>query len=231
MDYVYKVPAIMASMERLRPLWVAVTLMLLDKDTMAALGAKALDGYLKERAKLEGKQIHGVESVEDQCSILNGMDNDMNIFVLNATLIELERVRKGMVKESTLQKLVDGYRQRNIDLKLLSPISLSTKNASNGLALEIEEYFQTNLIEKRNEKMAARIIDLLKEKPDRYFFAFGLEHLIGEDNIPDMLRSAGFKVDEVYEKDIPSAADGVFPKPRSTMIFGLMACLTSAFHY
>ena len=78
MDYVYKVPAIIASMERLRPLWVAVTLMLLDKDTMATLGAKALDGYLKERAKLEGKQIHGVESVEDQCSILNGMDNDMN---------------------------------------------------------------------------------------------------------------------------------------------------------
>ena len=221
----------------MRPVWVAITLLLLNKDIItgfvdAHLDGRALDDYLKEQAKLEGKQVHGVERLEEQCSLLNGMDADMDIFVLNETLSEQERLRKGIVKESTFQKLLDGYRQGNIDPKLLSPISLSTKNASSGLALKIEEYFQTNLIEKRNKKMAARIIDLLKENPDAYFFAFGLAHFIGEDNIPDMIRSAGFQVEEVYEQVTPSAtADGVFAEPTSIMIFCLIVGLTSAFQY
>ena len=235
LEYVFTLPAVIANMENMRPLWVAIALLLLNEDTISTFGgAKNLDGYLTERAKLEGKQVHGVERLEEQCSLLNGMDTDMDIFVLNETLSEQERLRKGIVKESTFQKLLDGYRQGNIDPKLLSPISLSTKNASSGLALKIEEYFQTNLIEKRNKKMAARIIDLLKENPDAYFFAFGLSHFIGEDNIPDMIRSAGFQVEEVYEQVTPSAtADGVFPKPKPTsiMIFCLIVGLTSAFQY
>ena len=218
----------------MRPLWVAITLPLLNKDTITAFGnAKHLDGYLKEQAKLEGKQVHGVERPEEQCSLLNGMDEDMNIFVLNETLSEQERLRKdgkGIVKESTLQKLVEGYRQGNIDPKLLGPIFHSTKNASNGLALKVEKYFQANLIEKRNKKMAARIIELLNESPDAYFFAFGLAHFVGEDNIPDMVRTAGYQVEEVYELVTPSASHGIFPKPTSIMIFGLIACLT-AFYY
>ena len=190
-----------------------------------------MDAYLRERAKSEGKQVHAVERSEEQCSLINGMDNDMDIFALNETLSEQERLQKGIVKESSVQKLVDSYLQRNVDPKLLSPISLSTKNVSNGLALKIEEYFQTNLIEKRNKRMAARIIQLLKEDPDAYFFAFGVLHFIGEDNIPDMIRSAGFQVEELYEQVTLSAAAGVFPKPTSIMIIGLIVYLTSQFQY
>ena len=95
---------------------------------------------------------------------------------------------------------------------------------------KIEE-FEAEMLEKRNKKMAARIIDLLNDNPDDYFFAFGLAHFIGEDNIPDMIRSAGFQVEQVYEKVLPSEADSAFQKPTSTIIFGLIVCLTSAFQY
>ena len=202
LDYVLPGSGLITRLDKMRPLWVALTLMFLDKDTLSTStlgGGKPLDLYLRERAKVEGKQIHGVETLEYQCNLLNGMDDNMNLFILNETLNEKERLREGIAKESSLQKIIDGYRQRNLDPKLLSAISFSTKNASSAEAHKVQEYFQTNIIVKRNKNMAARIIELLKEEPDAYFFAFGLAHFIGEDGIPEMIRSAGFHVEEVYE--------------------------------
>ena len=214
----------------MRPLWVALALMFLDKGTLSAVGGgKHLDAYLRERAKVEGKQIHGVETLDFQCNLLNGMEDNMNLFVLNETLSEKERLRKDIAKESSLQKIIDGYRQRNLDPKFLSAISFSTKNASSVVAHKVQEYFQTNLIKNRNKNMAARIIKLLKEEPDAYFFAFGLAHFIGEDGIPDMIRSAGFQVEEIYEHVTKSAASGVFPKLTYIVMSGLFIGLKSAF--
>merc|ERR1712117_204730 len=59
-----------------------------------------------------------------------------------------------------------------------------------------------NLIQKRNKRMAARVIDLLVNRPDAYFFAFGVGHFIGEDNILEFIRSAGFTVDHVAPGEI-----------------------------
>lgn len=207
----------------MRPLWVALTLMFLDKDTLSTStlgGGKPLDLYLRERAKVEGKQIHGVETLEYQCNLLNGMDDNMNLFILHETLSEKERLRNDIAKESSLQKIIDGYRQRNLDPKFLSAISFSTKNASSVVAHRVQEYFQTNLIKKRNNNMAARIIELLKEEPDAYFFAFGLAHFISEDGIPEMIRSAGFHVEEIYEHVATSAASGTFHMHYSGFIGG-----------
>ena len=70
----------------MRPLWVALTLMFLDKDTLSTStlgGGKPLDLYLRERAKVEGKQSHGVETLEYQCNLLNGMDDNMNLFTVS----------------------------------------------------------------------------------------------------------------------------------------------------
>ena len=71
------------------------------------------------------------------------------------------------------------------------------QSPSRSLGHKFAEYMHTTLLQKRNEKMAARIIDLIKKKPDAYFFAFGAAHFMGEDNIPDIIRSSGFSVDHI----------------------------------
>lgn len=45
--------------------------------------------------------------------------------------------------------------------------------------------------------MASRIVDLLKHRPEAYFFAFGAGHFLGKDSIVDRIRKAGYQVDHV----------------------------------
>ena len=65
------------------------------------------------------------------------------------------------------------------------------------LLASIDEHFRTALIERRNRRMAARVIDLLVNRPNSYFFAFGCGHFAGEDSILDFVRAAGFRVERI----------------------------------
>ena len=49
--------------------------------------------------------------------------------------------------------------------------------------------------------MAARMIDLLVNRPDSYFFAFGAGHFLGKNSILDYLEQAGFTVDHIGPED------------------------------
>jgi len=105
--------------------------------------------------------------------------------------------------------LIQEYRQGSLDATLFNQdtfqFPLSTKKAaaaSNAMARRLDDYFKTNLIQKRNKRMAARVIDLLVNRPDAYFFAFGVGHFIGEDNILEFIRSAGYTVDHVAPGEV-----------------------------
>ena len=65
----------------------------------------------------------------------------------------------------------------------------------------IYRYFQKELIEARNKRMAARMIDLLVNRPDTYFFAFGAGHFLGKNSVIDYLEQAGFTVDHIGPGD------------------------------
>ena len=54
--------------------------------------------------------------------------------------------------------------------------------------------------------MASRVIQLLKNSSgSSLFFAFGADHFVGEENIIDMVRVAGFTVERVNAADDLSA--------------------------
>ena len=147
------------------------------------------------------------------------MDTDMAIYALNYTLKEEENLRMGIVNESAVESAIRTYREGGLNPKALGlGVPGLFTNDSNPMAQKLLEYIQTNFLRKRNEKIAAHIIDLLKEKPDAYFFAFGALHFIGEDNIPNMLRSSGLRVDHVKY----SSSDCVCPQPKHTIISCLM---------
>ena len=61
-----------------------------------------------------------------------------------------------------------------------------------------ESWFLDNFIIKRNKVMASRVIRLLRTSPGKsLFFAFGVRHFVGEENIIDIVREAGFQVERV----------------------------------
>ncbi len=66
------------------------------------------------------------------------------------------------------------------------------------LARQVDDYFREHLIERRNRRMAARIVDLLVNRPSGYFFALGAGHFVGErESVLELVRSAGFDVEMI----------------------------------
>lgn len=69
------------------------------------------------------------------------------------------------------------------------------------LEKEVVNYETEYLLVQRNKRMAARIVELLVNKPDKYFFAVGAGHLVGDDSIVDFIRRAGFSVKHLQPKE------------------------------
>ncbi|GFY45112.1 metalloprotease TIKI2 [Trichonephila inaurata madagascariensis] len=72
-------------------------------------------------------------------------------------------------------------------------------NASDELlSKNINQYFRQELIEKRNARMAHRVLQLLRQYPDEsFFFAFGTGHFLGNGSVLDYIRDGGYEVEQV----------------------------------
>ncbi len=58
--------------------------------------------------------------------------------------------------------------------------------------------FEAEVLVKRNHRMADRIVALRTSAPDeRLFVAVGALHLVGPDNIPQLLQARGYEIDRV----------------------------------
>lgn len=144
------------------------------------------------------------------------------VFALNQTLTHQDNALLGIKSSSssssamdvTTDDLIEQYRRGNLDSRYFNqdtfqiPSNYMAGGDDEGLSArdrqmsnEIDEYFRDNLIRKRNKRMAARVIDLLVNQPDSYFFAFGAGHFVGEESILDFVRSAGFVVDRLGPAD------------------------------
>ena len=108
------------------------------------------------------------------------------IFALNQTLDFQEKLRAGKATLAySTDDLIDHYNCGDLNTVLSFSTQtgrLSTMNSNSSSARdlemqrtrEIDAYFRTELIVKRNERMAKRVIELLNKYPERnFFFAFG----------------------------------------------------------
>lgn len=106
------------------------------------------------------------------------------IFALNQTLNFQEKLRVGKAQLTySTDDLIDHYNCGDLNTILFSSQSTRLPSMSSNSSLrqielkktqEIDQYFRTELIFKRNERMAKRVIELLNKYPERnFFFAFG----------------------------------------------------------
>ena len=111
------------------------------------------------------------------------------MFALNQTLNFQEKLRVGKAHLAySTDDLIDHYNCGDLNSVLFSTQSTRLPSMSSNSSLrqlelkttqEIDQYFRTELIFKRNERMAKRVIELLNKYPERnFFFAFGAGKLI-----------------------------------------------------
>jgi len=155
-----------------------------------------LDGFLHQRAQIEGKETACLETVESQIASLQCGIRGAEITMLRNTIDMFERLR------------AEG---RDIIEELLQTYFKGKSSFVARLTREINDFYDDSMIKKamksafddRNESMAKSIIDLLKNNKDRsYFFAIGVGHLVdgvSGDSVVALLRKGGYKVTRIEE--------------------------------
>ncbi|CAL1281006.1 unnamed protein product [Larinioides sclopetarius] len=211
-EYLFK--AITGNWEKKRPVWVMLMINSLTESDIRSTGIPVLDLWLAREATRLGKRAGAVERVEEQCLPLNGLNGTQVLFALNQTLARLEELRNGRPSPFYgTEDLVRHYNCRNLSYaSFANPDVLSDSGDASDelLSKNINQYFRQELIEKRNARMAHRVLQLLQQYPDEsFFFAFGTGHFLGNGSVLDYVREGGYEVEQVS----PDAKIRNFRKP------------------
>jgi len=134
---------------------------------------------LMETAKGTGKEILGLESPEEQLSVMNSIRPD-------STSIEiLDMVDSFRTIKSNFSQLVNKYHQQNIAALFDEMLNSRTYGMDDAVFLN-----------DRNQKWIPRMTKFMKA--NSIFFAVGAMHLYGDQGVIHLLRKAGYTVSPIH---------------------------------
>ena len=164
----------------MKPWAVAVSLM-----TPSGKGGAVLDHVLYQEAVAAGKRVHGLETVEEQLGLFDGLSLQDQITLLRDTLDNLDNI------DRLLGELQLAYLER--DLKRLLEINEASLAESDP---QLAATFKHKMIIDRNHHMAERMQSLLRE--GKQFIAVGALHLAGKDGLLMLLSERGYRLSRIY---------------------------------
>jgi len=166
----------------------ALLLQLSTLDYMRELATRTpIDGVLYATAKKAGKEVGGLETLEEQLAVFEDFSLAQQVELLEATLDELEAyAAKG---QTAGHALVEVYLEGDLDVLVEEVLSVyDDEGETSKLAMD-------RLIWDRNERMGERIVKLLREREGTSFlFAVGAAHLPEERGLLALLAEAGFEL-------------------------------------
>lgn len=147
-------------------------------------GGLFLDFSLQLDATRQGKPTFGLETMQEQIEVFNGMSLDDQVVLLRDAI----RSRRQMA--GVMEELTHVYLQRDLE----GLMRLSEKYQSEDA--RVHRDLMDRLLAQRNRNMASRMAERLKE--GNTFIAVGALHLPGEQGLLRLLTSAGYRVTAVY---------------------------------
>jgi len=143
-----------------------------------------LDLVLAERSKAAGKNVHGLETGEEQLAIFMDIKHDDQIKMLNDTVCHYDKVQQMIVETKEL------YLQQEIGILY----SLSYRYAPEDK--ELFEALMQRFLTQRNINMAKRMQPLLEV--GNSFVAVGALHLPAKEGVLYLLQQQGYTITKVY---------------------------------
>jgi uncharacterized protein YbaP (TraB family) len=182
------VPVLLTVLDRLKP-WAAMAqLASLDYLPQLLDGAQALDARLYADARAAGKQVGGLETASEQADTFDAFTPDEQVRLLDAALQDVERPGQS----PTAAMLVEWYLAGDAD-RLASALSRSGADDA-----ALARKFETEVLVSRNRRMTDRIESLRRDHPgESLFVAVGALHLVGPDNLPQLLAARGYDIGRV----------------------------------
>jgi len=167
----------LAALERFEPWLVALTLMDLGMTQFGFKSAQGLEQYLLGRARGDGKPIYGLETVADQIQVFDRLTLGEQAALLAQTLAELDSPGQEM------DELLTAWRDGSLE-------TLTDK-----LSAAFEEFpgLYEALVVERNQRWLTEL-ERLTAEPGRYLVVVGALHLVGDNNVVDLLRERGIPV-------------------------------------
>ena len=145
------------------------------------------DSYFQMVATEKGKQVIGLETIEEQIEVLFG---DKNYERQASLLIETVRNKDSVLLE--MKHINNLYKQGNLN----QLIELSKKRG-NTMDMTDEEY--DRLIDKRNVKWTTKLPTYLEQSS--CFIAVGALHLGGKNGLIQLLENEGYKEKPLTDKE------------------------------
>jgi uncharacterized protein len=176
-----------ASVLGMRPWALSFQVMLRPKPG----AGEALDLMIYKDAKSAGKEVGGLETIQEQLDAITSLGIEGEVDLLQTTL-----------------DVLDDYERRGLDVCEQMMQAYCAGDAPRLLAFFDEMQGETDmwqrlsrtLLTDRNLHMAERIDRKLQAEPQhRFVFAVGTGHLIGATNVVDLLRARGYTVTRVPE--------------------------------
>lgn len=171
-----------AALNQFRPWYASLVIAQLAIMDSAYSAEYGVDMYFMGKAGT--KQMIGLETATDQFKPFTLMSQDSEVLYLQKTMDDIAKI------DEELEELVTLWREGNV----ARVAELRTKMIEEAQTESIQEYTRA-LTDDRDEKMAAKIAELLEgDSRKNYFVVVGYLHLGGENSIVDRLQKMGYKV-------------------------------------
>ncbi len=170
----------LALLERFEPWFVAVTILDQGMRKLGFQPERGLEQYLLQKSRLAGKEIVGLETLAMQIGIFDSLPPDSQEAMLEQTLQELDEANGAMADLATAWR--DGQLER----------------MSEELLEDFDDFpgLYDTLVTDRNTAWVTSLEKLLDDGR-RYLVVVGALHLVGRDNVIDMLAARGHDVERI----------------------------------
>ena len=166
--------------EHMQPWAVAVTLSMPTPET-----GQVLDMVLYQSALQAGKQVHGLETIQEQLDVFTTMPLADQVTMLKDAVENFHEM------DTLYAELLSAWKQR--DLARL--VAINESELAKG-DQRFADVFQQRLVVQRNHLMVERMQPYLKG--GKAFVAVGALHLPGEKGLLNLLEQRGYTVRVVY---------------------------------
>lgn len=143
-----------------------------------------LDMALQFDATHRGKPTYGLETMQEQIAVFNGMSLDDQVVLLR------DAVQNHQLTQDVMEELTRAYLKRDLSALLALNEKFKPKDA------RVYADMMDRLLVRRNANMAERMRVRLKE--GNAFVAVGALHLPGDTGLLRLLSAAGYRVTRVY---------------------------------
>jgi len=186
----------------IEPWYAALTVVQLRLHALGFDPALGLDAHYAATAAADGKPVHGLETVDEQLAILDGMAPAMQSDFLLQALDDAAGLDGEM--EGILAAWKGG------DAAYLEDTLLT--------GLEAFPALYEQLVVERNRRWAEQI-SAMRRRPDDVLLIVGALHLVGADSVVEMLRERGLEVNRMQatgpEDQISIISKSSLPAPQS----------------